>query len=423
MSEEVFRREQIRRRIRDNPIGPILERYVAYLVARGYCATAIQQYVYAAEHFGRWLGRRPVSPDTVGAFITRHLPACRCKVSAVRNITCVRSALNGLLKMMGPQVCTPQSDRGSSIAALLRRYTDHMIQVQGLASSTIAFRVRYARDMMEGLRLHQVRQLARLNVDQVTRYVSREGRRRRPSSGQVLASAIRSFLRYLLLHKLIKRDLSVAVPGFANWRLASLPTTVSTEELARLVDTVDTTSPIGLRNRAILLCLIDLGLRASEVADLELGGVDLVGRILHLRCRKQRRSVTIPMTKRLATAIGAYVRRGRPPGDTSAVLFVRHQAPRGVALTPIAIRDLVSLHAKQGGLADRIRGTHVIRHSVASRMINAGAAMKQIADLLGQRLALRLRRGDHLVRANGNCADSGPPGGGRTTSSCAGWPG
>jgi site-specific recombinase XerD len=385
MLEEVFRRPRVRRRIRDNPIGPILERYVAYLVARGYGARAKQQYVFATEHFGRWLGRRPVSLDTVEAFISRHLPACRCKVSVTRNITCVRAALHGLLKMMGPPARTPHPDRGSSIAALLRRYSDHMIQVHGLASSTIAYRVRYARDMMAGLRIRQVRQLVGLTVDHVTRYVTREGGRCRPVSGQALASSIRSFLRYLLLHKLVKRDLSVAVPGFANWRLASLPATVSREELAKLVDTVCTTSPIGLRNRAILLCLIDLGLRASDVADLELGGVDLVGRVLHLRCRKQRRSVTVPMTKRLATSIGTYVRRGRPPGDTSAVLFVRHQAPRGVALTPMAIRCVVRHHAKRVGLADRIRGTHVIRHSVASRMINAGATMKQIADLLGHR--------------------------------------
>jgi site-specific recombinase XerD len=385
MLEEVFRRDRVRRRIRDNPIGPILERYVAYLIARGYGARAKQQYVFAAEHFGRWLGQRPVSSDTVGAFITRHLPACRCKVSATRSITCVRAALHGLLKMMGPQASAPQPDRGSSIAALLRRYTDYMIQVHGLAPLTISYRVRYARNMMAGLRIRQVRQLVGLTVNQITRYVTREGRRCRPISGKSLASSIRSFLRYLLLHKLIKRDLSVVVPGFANWRLASLPATVSTEELAKLVDTVGTTSPIGLRNRAILLCLIDLGLRASDVADLELGGVDLIGRVLHLRCRKQRRSVTVPMTKRLATSIGAYIRRGRPPGDTSAVLFARHQAPRGVALTPIGIRCVVRHYAKPAGLADRIRGTHVIRHSVASRMINAGATMKQIANLLGHR--------------------------------------
>ena len=164
----------------------------------------------------------------------------------------------------------------------------------------------------------------------------------------------------------------------------------SADELESLVETVDTSTPIGLRNRAILLSLIDLGLRASDVADLELGGVDLAGRVLHLRCRKQRQSACVPMTKRLATAIGVYVRHGRPPEiplvqNASALLFVKHRAPRGASLTSFGIRQVVRRHAEQAGLAHRIRGTHVIRHSVASRMINAGATMKQIADLLGHR--------------------------------------
>ena len=174
------------------------------------------------------------------------------------------------------------------------------------------------------------------------------------------------------------------VPTFANWRLASLLATVSAEELKRLVDTVDTTSPIGLRNRAILLCLIDLGLRASDVAGLELDGVDLTGRVLHLRCSKERQFATVPMTKRLATAMGIYVRRGRPDVPQGSVsLFVKHQVPRGTALTSRGVQSIVRRHAELAGLADRIRGTHVLRHSVASRMINAGATMKQIADLLG----------------------------------------
>ena len=391
MLEEVFRRTRVRQRIRDNPIGPILERYVAYLVARGHSASVTHQYVFAAEHFGRWLGRRAASPDTAEAFITRHLRACRCKAQAARNIHCVRAALNCLLEMLGSQARTPERNRGTSIAALLERYIEHMKQVHGLASSTITYRVRYARDMMASLRIRQVRQLAGLSIDQVARFVTREGRRGRPASVRVLASAIRSFLRYLLLHNLIKRDLSFAVPGFAGWRLASLPATVSAKELERLVDAVDATTPAGLRNRAILLCLIELGLRASDVADLELSGVDLTGQILHLQCRKQRRSSSVPMTKRLATAIGAYLRRGRPLDQASrsrgvsAALFVQHRAPRGVALTSFGIRQVVRRHAERAGLAQRIRGTHVIRHSVASRMINAGATMKQIADLLGHR--------------------------------------
>lgn len=385
MLEEVFRCSRVRQRIRNNPLGPILERFVAHLVARGHVVDVTHSYVFIAEHFGRWLGRRPVSSDAVQSFIARHLPFCRCKTPAARDLKRVRPALDRLLAMMGLQRRTPESR--STIDVLMRRYVEHMIQVRGLADATIAIRVRDARVMMASLRIRRVRQLARLTVDQVTGFVTREGRRFCPASGRVLAASTRSFLRFLLLHELIKRDLSVVVPSFANWQLASLPAILSADELEELVETVDTSTPVGLRNRAILLSLIDLGLRGSDVADLELEGVDLAGRVLHLRRRKQRESACVPMTKRLAAAIGEYMRRGRPPdtSGTSVVLFVQHKAPCGAALHACGIHGVVIRQAKLAGLADRVGGSHIIRHSVASRMINAGATLKQIADLLGHR--------------------------------------
>ena len=133
-----------------------------------------------------------------------------------------------------------------------------------------------------------------------------------------------------------------------------------------------------------MLCLVELGLRASDVAGLELDGLDFTARVLRLRRQKQREFTAVPISRRLAAAISAYVRRGRPACSTSS-LFVSHRAPRGKSMTPIGIRGVVVRRAAEAGLADRIRGTHVIRHSVASRWIQAGATLKQIADLLGHR--------------------------------------
>jgi site-specific recombinase XerD len=90
------------------------------------------------------------------------------------------------------------------------------------------------------------------------------------------------------------------------------------------------------------------------------------------------------MSRRLAAAIGAYLRRGRPPCASSA-LFVVHRAPRGKALTPNGIQGVVLRRAAVAGLGHCIRGSQVIRHSVASRWIRGGATLKQIADLLGHR--------------------------------------
>ncbi|MCD4727226.1 MAG: tyrosine-type recombinase/integrase [Pirellulales bacterium] len=274
--------------------------------------------------------------------------------------------------------------RDSFSESLIRRYADHLTQVQGLAPVTVHYRLRYARVMLSSFRVHSPAQLRRWTADQIRRFVARQGRRCCPASGQVIASSIRSFLRFLLLHRLIDRDLAPAVPAFANWRLTSLPDTVSGEELERVVRAIDTTSSIGLRDQAIVLCMVDLGLRASDVAGLELDGLDLAARVMRLRRQKQRETTVVPMNRRLAAAINTYLRRGRPQCQSLA-LFVVHRAPRGKALTSRGIQGVVRRRAAAAGLGHCIRGTHVIRHSVASRWIQAGATLKEIADLLGHR--------------------------------------
>jgi site-specific recombinase XerD len=90
------------------------------------------------------------------------------------------------------------------------------------------------------------------------------------------------------------------------------------------------------------------------------------------------------MTRRLSSALKTYLRRDRPPCVSPAV-FVRHYAPLGKAITPIGICDATLRLASRAGLRGRVGGTHVLRRSLASRMLNAGATLKQIADFLGHK--------------------------------------
>ena len=105
----------------------------------------------------------------------------------------------------------------------------------------------------------------------------------------------------------LTRDLAGVVLSPAQWRSTSLPATLSERELEKLVGTCDgrggRASPLELRDRAILLCLVDLGSRSSDVAALRVGGVDLVAGPLTLHQPKRRSSSVLPMTRRLSQAI------------------------------------------------------------------------------------------------------------------------
>lgn len=380
--EKVFRRAIVRSRIESNPIGPILREYVQFLEGRGHTPGPLHQYVFAVEHFGRWVGERPIDGAAVARFVKRHLPRCRCSKPAPRHVACIRAALHRLLDMLHLER-RAAVDTGVT-ADLLRSYQGYLQKVCGLSPATIFYRLRYARDLLHRFDVGDPRQIRAWSADRIAAYVSTAGRRCKPSSGQVLASSVRSFLRFLLLRGLIPRDLAGAVPSFANWRLASLPVSLPPNDLEKLLVATDPSCCVGMRDRAVLLCMTELGMRAADVAAMDIDGVDLAGRIVRFRRPKQRDQVELPMPPRLNNAIRLYLRRGRPLCGASA-LFVKHRAPMGGPLKPIGIRGIIVRRAADAGLADRVRGTHVIRHSVATALINAGAPIKQIADLLGHR--------------------------------------
>lgn len=99
--EQIFRRKTVRGRILRNPIGSILQQYIGYLTERGHRGSGLHQYVFAAEHFGNWLGAGSISHESVDRFMARHIPTCRCVEPATRTSNSVRAALNRLLEMHG----------------------------------------------------------------------------------------------------------------------------------------------------------------------------------------------------------------------------------------------------------------------------------------------------------------------------------
>ena len=209
------------------------------------------------------------------------------------------------------------------MSRLLGQYEDHLRHAHGLSDSTIGYRLRYARTLLGRLKIHRVRQLCACTPARIAQYVASAGKLCKPGSGQVLASSIRCFLRFLLLRGMIPRDLAAAVPSFANWRLASLPRGVSRADLEKLVACVDATSKIGKRDRAILLCMTELGMRASDVAALRRDGVDLAASVLRLQSPKHRGCVELPLPRRLAGAIRVYLKDGRPACVTPSLFVVR----------------------------------------------------------------------------------------------------
>lgn len=178
--------------------------------------------------------------------------------------------------------------------------------------------------------------------------------------------------------------LIAAIPQAARWRLDSLPEYLNQEELVRLTAAFEQADPQRQRDHAIVRCLLDLGLRSFEVAALRLEDIDWKNATLTVRVGKSHRVDILPLPAATGNAIAAYLHKARPATESRAV-FVRHRAPLDVPVDAGVIRSVVRQAAARSGLADPLHGPHRLRHSAATRMLQGGTTLKEIADILRHR--------------------------------------
>lgn len=199
---------------------------------------------------------------------------------------------------------------------------------------------------------------------------------------RVMAGAVRCYLRYRALVGDDVAHLRKAVPRPAFWRDAELPEALSAADVERLLSAFDKPCPSRRRGYAIVRCLADLGLRSSEVVRLTLDDIDWTEGVIRVAAGKARRSDILPLSPATGEAIVDYILKERPATARREV-FVRHVAPLGEPVGRRVVQK--TLHAAYARLGwDRSR-VHILRHTLATRLVNSGVPMKQIAGVLRHR--------------------------------------
>jgi integrase len=197
------------------------------------------------------------------------------------------------------------------------------------------------------------------------------------SAVQFFVAGLRSLLRFCFVEGLVEVDLSQAALPVTGRRRSSLPRGISKADAGALLGCCDRRTALGRRDYAVIITILRLGLRASEVAGLRLDDIDWRAGELTVR-GKGAREDRLPLPADVGEAIASYLRRGRPTGDRREV-FLRARAPFG----PIAARTVSSTvrrACRRAGIAEV--GSHRLRHTVACEMVSAGVPLVQIAQVL-----------------------------------------
>jgi site-specific recombinase XerD len=227
-------------------------------------------------------------------------------------------------------------------------------------------------------------ELERVNAKDVVDFIRTRARKTKPRTLRLTITGLRALLRYCLFRGDIKAQLIDVVPAVASWFIRpELPRAISAEHARSVIDSCDTNTVVGLRDRAILLLLARLGLRGAEIRALQLEDVDWDAG--HLRIQgKNGRETLMPLPVDVGEAIAAYLAQGRPQRPDRH-LFLRVHAPVTGLGSADAVGYIVSNALERAGIDTPHKGAHQFRHALAVHMLRQGATLPEIGEVLRHR--------------------------------------
>lgn len=366
------------------PLEPYAEGFRAELARQGYTAISATGQLRLAAHASRWMATRgrgvsALTPEVVDDFLRERRRAGYWQLRSAKAM----APLLGYLRGLG--VVSAAERAPTPVEALLERYRAYLITERGLAASSAAGYLDAVRPFLAGhARPGGMLDLIELTPGEITAFVLAECARRRRGSAKLMATALRSLLGFLHVAGLVARPLASAVPSVASWRLSGLPRALGPGEVRRLLASCDRTRPAGLRDLAILTMLVRLGLRAGELAALDLDDIDWRAGEIVIRGKGDRHE-RLPLPADVGAAHASYLRRGRPAAPECRRLFLRARAPRH-GLTSAGVSQVVVGASRRAGLSPI--AAHRLRHTAACQMLRAGASLSEIGQLLRHRSAL-----------------------------------
>ena len=268
----------------------------------------------------------------------------------------------------------------------VERFLDHLLVERGLSPHTIAA---YRRDLsryvsfLRGRRVRAARAVTDRDVSAHIAAVSAsthgDGRSYRATSVVRALSSIRAFHRFLLREGEVERD---PTAGVVRPRLPRrLPRPLSVEDVARLLAQPDPSTPQGLRDRAVLETLYGAGLRISELVGTDVDDVDLEEGSVRV-FGKGGKERDVPLGRYARDAISAYLVRVRPQIATRRSRSALFLNLRGGRLTRQGCAGILAKHASAAKIRSPV-SPHVLRHSFATHLLDGGADVRVVQELLG----------------------------------------
>jgi len=375
------------KRLRSGPSGVFIDDFADALERDGYSAASAIRYLRAADHLGRFMLAHggtlaETGPQTPEIFF-RHLPTCTCPEAkgGKTNHHVYFGAKRFREYLIEIGVC---QDNKPSIAqirepAIVGGFRRWLQKHRGAKEPTIRLYCRDATVMLKVLG-NDVNQW---DPKQIRTFLLNSACSCGAGTAEKRVTSARAFLRYLGVQGLCRAGLDQAVPSLAHWRLATLPRCLSADEVDRLIAACDGDSCGRLRDRAIVLLLVRLGVRAGDLANLRISDIEWETGTLRVS-GKGRYEVRLPLPQDAGEALLGYL-ESRPRVAGGGHVFVRNIAPFKSYISGDCVSSVVKRALKRAKVSSPAKGAHLLRHTAATEMLRHGLPLDQIGLVLRHR--------------------------------------
>ena len=381
MLDQLVKSEYMREDMLESPMGPYLEALASRLLQLGYSRTQSRKIVRTATFLGLWLADRGLTPAEAGNAELREYMATHRRTPRGR-LSDGAVGLTRLPALLAPDGVLAKPDPSLPGDACLGRFTHYLTHVRGATPSTDSHYRRILRPFVSGLCLQEEPEWARLTAEYVTDFVIKQTMVARAEKGRIV-SAVRTFLHFLTAEGVVPRQLVRAIPRIRRWKYADLPKRLSADQLAVVLKACQSKEYGSLRDRAFIALLARLGVRPGELKALRLDDIDWTLGLVHIRQSKTGRGRSLPLPADAGELLVEYIREERADTAYREVFLTsvtpRHPIGEGVPTT------FVKIFLRKLNLDGPGRGAHSFRHTAASLMVENGATLKEVADVLGHR--------------------------------------
>jgi site-specific recombinase XerD len=280
----------------------------------------------------------------------------------------------GFIEALSPNI------EKNDLDCIMCDFSRHLEDERGLSQATLHNYIPLIRNFLSEYFSSDHIVLSEIDASSASQFVLRHARTMSTRSAQLMTSALRVFFRFLRVRGDISIDLAASVPTVASWQLSEIPKSLSPDEVELVLQSCDRDTTIGKRDYTILLLLARLGLRAGEIVAMTLDDVDWDAGVVTVHGKRSRKD-QLPIPYDVGEAIAVYLRQVRPPCETRS-MFIRSKAPHRGFSSSVAISNIVHRSLARAGLNPIRKGAHLLRHSLASKMLMRGVCLTEIGDIL-----------------------------------------